>query len=449
MMTDQGGRALSRLRLFLTAGTYDGVLAGWELSDEHRLSLTFATPVHQGSIRSVSAAAGGDGPGLLLSTGYDEMLHVHQPSRGVTCVGQVRTPADYGTPLCSALAPPADRHPTHCLTGFSSPSGKLVLYRKRDWSVVHVMEGHAGGVSSVAVHPSGKMALTGGARDGTLKLWDLQMGKLAHTQRIDKTKTQYHPSIVSIVWKCASVEEEEDDDDDDVVSSPHPDVYAYGYGSHVAVVQVDTGQSLLDVELPSTVNQLCLLSGKEGLFVAAACNDGSLPVLEVGTDGSAERRAIMAVEPVDGPAGEERFKCIQSVGDYYVVTANSAGVVSLMNLQGAVNMIVNETDDDDGREEERDAEEDGGSIQQEEEQGEDDVELAVDIIDSARLGTGARITCLAAWSSWADDEEPAESSENKETTETTEHSKGKKRKHQHQQQVVMDPAALEKARDLV
>jgi hypothetical protein len=42
--------------------------------------------------------------------------------------------------------------------------------KKNDWAVEHVLAGHAGGIARLAVvHPSGKLALTGGHADGKLK----------------------------------------------------------------------------------------------------------------------------------------------------------------------------------------------------------------------------------------------------------------------------------------
>lgn len=158
--------------LVIVAGTYDGVLAGWETQDHggHSLELTFATPIHQGSIRSLSLAAPSspDKPGTILSCGYDEELKTHDWSKKLHSSGQVRTPADFGTPTCSAFAPPTTAPSTHCLLGFSG--GKIVVYKKRDWSIQHVLEGHNGGVASVAVHPTGRLALSGGKSDGKLKL---------------------------------------------------------------------------------------------------------------------------------------------------------------------------------------------------------------------------------------------------------------------------------------
>lgn len=452
--------------LVIAAGTYDGVLAGWEFqaptithkdrtttttadrdgSDDEselekvettrrvnnrqakkKLVLIFATAIHDGSIRSLcmagSPGGGGDGggsdgrnhandgaavegPGSLLSTGYDETLKTHDWHKRMTSSGEVRTPSDFGTPVVSAFAPPAPARSTHCLVGFagtndsggtgavgggngnSGNGGKLCIYKKRDWSVQHVLSGHDGGVGALAVHPTGKLALSGGTSDGKLKLWDLTKGRLAFCHKLEPSRTmggkpRYDP-VTSLVWSP----------DDD---GAH---YALSYGSHVTVRDVATGRALLDVELLSRVHQVALLSGPEGLFVAAACNDGSLPVLaveELDEGNDEQRRAIMAIEPVDSHlAREERFKCIQRVRDYYVVTANSAGVVSLMNLQGAVNMI---TYGEDQEEEEGEDQVEGDSDVDEEQDESDDgeTELAVDIVESVRLGTGARITCLTAW----------------------------------------------------
>merc|ERR1712157_285602 len=66
-----------------------------------------------------------------------------------------------------------------------------------------------------------------------------------------------------------------------------------------------------------------------------------------------------------------------------------AGVVSLMNLQGAIDMMMSESEQLDERTS-------LGDDASEEQNGDDkeETELAVDIV---QLGTGARITCLAAW----------------------------------------------------
>lgn len=58
----------------------------------------------------------------------------------------------------------------------SSEDGTLCLFHARDWTVLRVLRGHKARVNSVAVHPSGKVALSVG-KDKTLRMWDLMRGK--------------------------------------------------------------------------------------------------------------------------------------------------------------------------------------------------------------------------------------------------------------------------------
>ena len=441
-------------RLVIVIGTYDGILGGWEKQYDGSLKLTLATSVHQGSLRSLSMASAGlnrnDYPGTLLSCGYDEMLKTHDWSKRLNSSGEVRTPSDFGTPVCSSFAPPptaASAAPsTHCVVGFAG--GKITLYKKRDWSLQHVLAGHDGGVSALGVHPSGKLALSGGQSDGKLKLWDLTKGRLAYASKLTPTSTRggrsFFDPVVSIIW------------------SQDGDAYAWAYGNHITVRDVATGKDLLDVELPGKVNQIAILEGEDGIFVAAACNDGSLPVLSVGAvdEDESTRRAILAIEAVEGVvAGEERFKCIQAINyGYKVITANSAGVVSVMDLQGAINMMMNDDVDppenDVGDSGERPTS-DRDSSDSDEDNDDDEMELAVDIIASVQLGSGARVTCLAAWASHVEleeeiDEEEQDVTDNEDVHEKVEDEKlQRKRKELVTTEVELDSSAVEKARALV
>ena len=107
-----------------------------------------------------------------------------------------------------------------------------------------------------------------------------------------------------------------------------------------------------------------------------------------------------------------------------------------MNLQGAVNMILSPQDDEGENDE-------SASDNDEDDEEEREEMLAVDIVDSTQLGTGARITCLTAWRQEAatpetttkleSNKEEAKTRKNKRNTETA----------------TMDEAALKKARSLV
>jgi WD40 repeat protein len=497
-------------KVMIAVGTYDGVVAAWkttiapkdtragdkvngiETTPDNNLEIIFASPIHEGSVRSLALA----NRSVLVSTGYDEVIKVHDFQKHVTSAGEIRTPSDFGTPTCSAFAPPigaavagasSSTTTTHCLVGFGGKDdtptqekgggtgGKLVIYKKRDWSIQHVLHGHEGGVCTIAVHPTGKLALTGGISDGKIKLWDLERGRLAYSsstsssQKIGNHSKQqqqqppgqkrHHESIVSITW------------------SKHGDYYGFCYGSHITVREVATGKDLLDVELPSRVNQICLLQKSHPdfsssplqttqlvdpqsptIFVAAACNDGSIPVLMVQSADSEERKAIMAIEPVDGPvAGEERFKCIQTINEYTVATANSAGVVSVMNLQGAVNILLSNDDTDSTeindttnspQESSTSDPEEENDIDDDDEDSEEE-ELAVDIIASTQLGTGARITSLAAWICSENTPRPKQEEKSHENADSRTNKKMKRADGSSAKLQDLNSSALEKARALV
>lgn len=147
---------------------------------------------------------------------------------------------------------------------------------------------------------------------------------------------------------------------------------------------------------------------KKDFFLAAACNNGGLPVFAVGSVDENEeeegtRRALMAIEPVEGVASarEDRFKCIRSVkggSDYFVVTANSGGIISVIDLEGAARMMLTDPDDGSDNEIENISEESDTSDNSADE--EDDEEFAAEILESVRIGSGARITSIAVWSSY-------------------------------------------------
>lgn len=594
----------NKIKVVISVGTYDGGIAAYEMilskqqklppssssntlhdnnnnhdtNDNNQLQLLFASPIHTGSVRSLAVTTvpklssknhhnnnnrtnthnsktnetttttTTNNNLIVISTGYDEMIKVHDYYHSMINCGLIRIPPSmiYGTPTCSSFIPPNihDDHTsnttnttaTHCIIGFdgivstsnslsSSSSkqqqhyntgGQLVIYKKRDYSIQHIMSGHDGGIMSLCVHPTGSMVLSSGKVDGKIKLWDLVRGRLAYSTQIIKhhttvttnnssNKNKYYPSIHCIVWShCGNY-------------------YGYCYLSHITVKHVTSGMDVLDVELTCQVNQICFIHGIEGTFIAAACNDGSLPVLaiqnyttdvEVTSSSSSslqntttntyntnnndqERRAIMAIEPVDESrlACEERFKCIVSICDYYVATANSLGVVSVMNLHGAITMMIttttpsssssssdttttatngsNNNDNDDTNEDTSDDDEDNEDIDDDDDEEE---EFAVDIIDSVQVGTGSRITCLAVWTSDIsiddDDVDNDNVSDNNSNTtsnaempsqkrsngsdgtiiEGTNYKKSKHIKHNDRKQsneIELDPISLQKARNLV
>ena len=220
------------------------------------------------------------------------------------------------------------------------------------------------------------------------------------------------------------------------------------------------------------MNQITFIGGPEGLFLAAGCDDGGLPVLEVGQleekDDANTRRAIMAIEPVDRVvAGIDRLKCIRSViggSGFLVVTANSGGIISLMDLEGAARMMLSDTGHDEGDESISKNSISEGDSSDSDEDTDEEVELAVEILDSVRLGSGARITNISVWSfdgaekgNSEEEEEEDEGEEDEDDDDNDpkarniEREKKIKNAHQHKcdGKFELDAAAVERARKLV
>jgi protein MAK11 len=72
---------------------------------------------------------------------------------------------------------------THLLS--ASEDGTLALFHARDWAVLRILKGHKGRVNALAVHPSGKLALSV-SRDRTLRMWDLMRGRAGASVKIYK-----------------------------------------------------------------------------------------------------------------------------------------------------------------------------------------------------------------------------------------------------------------------
>eukprot|EP00560_Eucampia_antarctica_P006663 CAMPEP_0197830038 /NCGR_PEP_ID=MMETSP1437-20131217/6621_1 /TAXON_ID=49252 ORGANISM="Eucampia antarctica, Strain CCMP1452" /NCGR_SAMPLE_ID=MMETSP1437 /ASSEMBLY_ACC=CAM_ASM_001096 /LENGTH=541 /DNA_ID=CAMNT_0043432141 /DNA_START=96 /DNA_END=1721 /DNA_ORIENTATION=+ len=458
-------------RLLIVAGTYDGVICGFDSQprkstnnddtndndvmsllnkakrekdeEESFLKMSFAMAVHDGSVRCVSVASTSNDqhnddssqkkknkkkrnpeeeeeeeevvPGLLFTGGYDDTMAIFNLKK-YQQAGELKSPADLGSPTCSAFAPPTS--PAYVLMG--TTSGKIVLYKKRDWSIQHILPGHIGGVACIAVHPSGKMALSGGTKDGKLMLWDLMRGRLAFAHKSSSGKT----TVQDIIW------------------SADGNRYAFctNDGKITARNVHNSEEDLLDIALPkrSRANQIAFMGGHDGLFLAAACDDGSLPVFMVGSVSSEEeevgaRRAIMAIEPVDGViAREERFKCIRPIvnggSGFLVVTSNSGGVCSVIDLEGAARMML--SDDNDNDDDTNQSKDTANNTSSDEDDDDDDdegeEEVAAEILTSVRIGSGARITTIDVWSHGSsasnnmDDSSVAEEEEEEETIDVKE-----------------------------
>ena len=125
---------------------------------------SFAVPAHTGYIKSVTSC-----PRFLVSGGTDETVRIFdlKKRRDVGSLSQHD----------GAVSALAFAGTSHLLTG--GDDGRIGLFRIKDWECLHVFK-HKKVVKSLAIHPSGKVAMSVGLKK-SIKVWNLMTGKVAHT----------------------------------------------------------------------------------------------------------------------------------------------------------------------------------------------------------------------------------------------------------------------------
>ncbi|KAG7445118.1 WD40 repeat-like protein [Guyanagaster necrorhizus] len=164
----------------IVAGSYEKLLYGLEgrvSGDddmlEFHLKPIFTFPAHVSCIKAVAVSPSG---GKWLATGSsDEIIKVWDLRRKKEIGGLMHHEGSI-----THLSFPSRGHLLS-----ASEDGTLCLFRARDWAVLRSLKGHKGHVNCVAVHPSGKVALSVG-KDRTLRMWDLMRGKGSASTKLGK-----------------------------------------------------------------------------------------------------------------------------------------------------------------------------------------------------------------------------------------------------------------------
>ncbi|KAK1236215.1 Protein mak11 [Marasmius sp. AFHP31] len=164
----------------IVAGSYEKLLYGLEgstsLSESKEIQFDlkpiFMFPAHVSCIKAVAASPGGK----WLTTGSaDEIIKVWDLRRKKEIGGLMHHEGSI-TQLHFASR-------SHLLS--ASEDGTLCLFHARDWLVLRSLKGHKARVNCVAVHPSGKVALSVG-KDRALRMWDLMRGKGVASTKLGK-----------------------------------------------------------------------------------------------------------------------------------------------------------------------------------------------------------------------------------------------------------------------
>ncbi|DBA85051.1 TPA: hypothetical protein ACH3X2_005782 [Trebouxia sp. C0005] len=296
----------------LVAGCYERFIFGFGLpldtSKAQVLAKRFAYPGHQGAVKCLTA-----GGTYVVSGGADDQLHIYD-TEGQKDLGFLMNPGEGAISAVALYAPPGVGAPTHLFSG--GADGTLAVWSAgRSWDCLKVMTGHRKEITSLSIHPSGKLALST-SRDSTLRIWDLIKGRCS-----------YHHILEAIA--------------DMVAFSPSGSLYALVAGSKVTVHQIGKEAGLLG-ELVHSRRVLCMAWNTDDVLLTGT-EAGSIHVWDVssstqicekvkahqtrlrGLTVTAQTAAQPASSDIQSPALEQQTQCT-------VASAASDGSVKMWHF---------------------------------------------------------------------------------------------------------------------
>ncbi|KAG0167576.1 hypothetical protein DFQ28_011592 [Apophysomyces sp. BC1034] len=166
----------------IIAGSYERVLYGinanWITSEKEKDTQTyklelepiFIVPAHTGCIRTVAV-----GRNFLASGSTDEIIRLYD----------VKKRKEYGSLGGHHQGDVTDIqfHGKYMLS--ASEDHTLCLWRTKDWEYLKTFKGHKGRINSVAIHPTGKIALSV-ASDKTVIVWNLMTARKASVNKLGR-----------------------------------------------------------------------------------------------------------------------------------------------------------------------------------------------------------------------------------------------------------------------
>ncbi|MEW5301868.1 MAG: hypothetical protein WDW36_004697 [Sanguina aurantia] len=166
---------------YLFSGCYERFLLGYtlplDLTQDGQLVKKYTFAAHRNAVRCVATAGQ-----YLVSGGADDTIHMYD-LKSQSDLGSVMNPGEGAVPCLALYTPVSAYNPTHMLTG--SADGALCIWSAgRNWDVLKVMKGHRGAVNALAVHSSGRLALTT-SRDCSIRMWNLVKGRCSYTSKLD------------------------------------------------------------------------------------------------------------------------------------------------------------------------------------------------------------------------------------------------------------------------
>lgn len=261
-------------------GTYEAFVLGYKLSEDRKpkLETSIADHAHAGSIRCITAA-----DKFLITSGGDEIVKIFN----------LRNRSEHGTlghqdGMINAMKFYDKKNLITC-----GEDGKICILRTGSWKVEKTLLSHTMGVIDIAVHPSGKLALTIG-KDRKLVTWNLIKGRKAFVTNIKEVA-------------------------DFVRWSPDGQRYLVGFYKHVDVYSMADASIEFSVKLNGRSNDVAFLD--DTTFALA----GEMPHIEIYS--LVTKELLHKFE-----AHETRVRCLAFIQPSCLVSGSNDGLIKVWKV---------------------------------------------------------------------------------------------------------------------
>jgi len=242
-----------------------------------------------------------------------------------------------------------------CLTFFekshmisSGEDGEICLWRTKDWEKLTSFKGHKGGVTSVAIHPSGKLALSI-STDKTLRCWNLVEGKAAYTLKL------YRKDGLKIFWNKTGT------------------LYGILFDREVIVYDSANPNQSHTFSHKGRINDFRFIQHEDKDYLITGSEDKKVRLYNIET-----KKCIAQWDN----GSKSRIKCIDVMdneGVTLLCTCSSDGIINVWDITGAFDLIAMEMD-----------------IKEKEESEENEIMKDLEDIEPiSRYKTGCRITSVS------------------------------------------------------
>ncbi|XP_015246998.1 PREDICTED: p21-activated protein kinase-interacting protein 1 [Cyprinodon variegatus] len=270
--------------LELIAGSYEQITFGYRVNTEDNEWTAKADFTHHAHTASISAVAASER--FVVTGSKDETIQLYDMKKktehgallhhegSITCL------EFYGS--------------SHLLSG--GEDGLLCVWSTKKWECMKTIRAHKGHVTSLSVHPSGKLALSVGT-DKTLRTWNLINGRSAFIKNIKQ-----NAQIVR--W------------------SPDGDRYVVVVNDKIDIYKLETASVTGTVTNPKRISSVKFLNNS---VLAVAGDDETVRICDV----------VKAKLVCEFKAHETRVKAVDSlmVDDYCVLlTASNDGYIKMWKI---------------------------------------------------------------------------------------------------------------------